>query len=111
MAFSLAGKTALVTGSSTGLGKGIAKVLGEAGANIGVNYFNNTARADDAIAELEAAGIQAVLAKGDVSDEAGVDAVCSSIEEKFGGIDIVVINATPDQPQLPIEEYDWEFYQ
>ncbi len=111
MAFSLAGKTALVTGSSTGLGLGIARVLGNAGANIGLNYFNNTTRAENAIAELETAGINAVLAKGDASDEAGVASICSTIEAKFGGIDIVVINATPDQPLKPIEQYDWDFYQ
>ena len=49
MSFSLAGKTALVTGSSTGLGREIAMYLGKAGAKVAMNYANNQARADEAL--------------------------------------------------------------
>ncbi len=109
--FTLHGRTALVTGSSTGLGKGIARCLGLAGAKVAMNYANNTPRAEEAHAEFEAAGITAMLCRGDVTSEAEIDSMFSSIEATFGPVDIVVVNATSPQPQKPIEEYDWAFYQ
>ena len=54
--FSLEGKTALVTGSSTGLGKRMAVALGQAGAKVAMNYFNNEERAAQALSEFEATG-------------------------------------------------------
>lgn len=110
MAFSLAGRVALVTGSSTGLGKGTAAVLARAGAKVAVNYFNNQQRAQSALDELSKVG-ECALVRGDVSTQEGVDQVFTEAESSLGKVDIIVVNATPDQPELPIEEYDWEFYQ
>ena len=109
--FSLKGKTALVTGSSTGLGKATAKVLGQAGANVVLNYANNVERGTSALDELSQAGIACELARGDVTVEQDVDEMFQAAEDRFGQVDIVVVNATPDQPLKPIEDYDWEFYQ
>ncbi len=109
--FSLKGRVALVTGSSTGLGKAMVAGLGKAGAKVALNYQNNAARAESAFAELEAAGIDGMLVRGDVTDEAEVGRMVAEIAGKLGPVDIVVFNATPAQPQKPIEEYDWEFYQ
>ena len=67
--FSLAGRVALVTGSSTGLGLATASCLGRAGAKVAVNYANNAARADRALAELEAARVTARLFRAHVTDE------------------------------------------
>ncbi len=111
MPFLLADRVAVVTGSSTGLGKGIARSLGEAGAKVVLNYFNNAERGNAALDELKSAGISATLVQADVSSESGVDQLFSAAESAFGPVDIVVSNATPDQPQCPIEEYDWDFYQ
>jgi len=108
---SLAEKVALVTGNSTGLGKAIGMVLGRAGAVVPVNYFNNSARAQRTLDEYKAAGIRTMLVKADVTCPADVDRMVGEIEQAFGAISIVVPNATCDQPQRPIEEYDWEFYQ
>ena len=109
--FSLAGRTALVTGSSTGLGKAVATCLGTAGAKVALNYANNQARGEAALAELQAADITADLFQADVSNDAGVDQLFTAIEGSLGPVDIVVVNATPDQPHKTIEDYDWDFYQ
>jgi len=109
--FSLAGRVALVTGSSTGLGKGMAKCLGIAGARVAVNYANNAGRAERALAELRAAGVTAELFRASVVDEGEIDGMFGAIERSLGPVDIVVVNATPDQPHHTIEDYDWDFHQ
>ena len=110
MAFSLEGRVALVTGSSRGLGRGIALALGKAGAKVVVNYFNDRSAAEDAMAELKTAGVHAMLIRADASDPEQVAGMVESASEKLGTVDVVVPNATPDQPQKPIEEYDADFY-
>ena len=109
--FSLKGRVALVTGSSTGLGKAMAIALGRAGAKVAMNFQNNLARAKKAFAEFEAAGGKGMLVRGDVTDEQGVARIVAKIKAQLGPVDILVLNATPAQPQKPIEEYNWAFYQ
>ncbi len=109
--FSLKGRVALVTGSSTGLGRAMALGLGQAGAKVALNYFNNTARAEKSFSEFEAAGCVGKLFRADVTNEADVAAMHNEIEKSLGPVDILVVNATCDQPQKPIEQYDWAFYQ
>ncbi|MGI9176718.1 MAG: SDR family NAD(P)-dependent oxidoreductase, partial [Pirellulales bacterium] len=109
--FMLQGRVALVTGSSTGLGKATAACLGWAGAKVAVNYAHDTSRAESVVAELRADGITAELFRADVTSEAEIHRMFTAIEQSLGPVDIVVINATPAQPQHPIEEYDWDFHQ
>ena len=109
--FSLADRTVLITGSSTGLGKAMAHSFGAAGARVAINYQNNVERAEETISGFRDAGFEGALFRGDVTDEAEVHRLTAEIAETLGPIDIVVVNATPAQPQKPIEEYDWEFYQ
>jgi 3-oxoacyl-[acyl-carrier protein] reductase len=109
--FSLAGRVALVTGSTTGLGKAMAIALGRAGAKVAINYQHNTARAEQAFAEFKAAGCDGLLVRGDVSSETDVPRLVAEIAASLGPVDILVVNATPDQPHKPIEDYDWAFYQ
>jgi 3-oxoacyl-[acyl-carrier protein] reductase len=111
MAFSLEDRVALVTGSTKGLGKAIALALGRAGARVAVNYFNDSAAAEKAFADLRAEGVAGMLARGDVTREESVAAIYQSVARALGKPDIVVVNATPDQPQLPIEKYTWAHYQ
>ena len=109
--FSLEGRTALVTGSSTGLGKAIAHSLGSAGAKVAFNYSNNTLRAERAFAEFEEAGYQGGLFRGSAVDEGEIESMFREVEHALGPVDILVVNATPAQPQKSIEDYDWAFYQ
>ena len=111
MAQTLKNHVALITGSTTGLGFGIAKVLGLAGSKIIMNYYNDQERANRAYSNLEAMGCEVTLVRGNAIDEKSVNEIVKEGEEKFGPIDILVPNATPDQPLRPIEEYDWDFYQ
>lgn len=109
--FSLRGRVALVTGSTTGLGKAMARALGAAGAQVALNYAHNVERAEKAIAEFQSAGYQGQLFRASVTDEADVERLVTDITDRLGPVDILVVNATPAQPQKPIEEYDWDFYQ
>ena len=111
MAQTLKNDVALITGSTTGLGYGIAKVLGLAGAKVVMNYYNDEERANRAFSEFQSLGCEGILVRGNAIDENSVQKIVEEGESKFGEIDIVVPNATPDQPLKPIEEYDWEFYQ
>lgn len=104
-------RVALVTGSSTGLGKAIALALGRAGVRVALNYFNQQSRAEQTFAEFQAAGGQGGLFRADVTDAAAVKGVVAEIEPALGPVDILVLNATCPQPQRPIEEYDWAFCQ
>ena len=109
--FSLAGRVALVTGSSTGLGRATAECLGRAGARVAVNYAHDVARAEGVLADLRSAGVEAGLFRADVTSAAQIDGMFTAIEQSLGPVDVVVVNATPAQPLKPIEEYDWDFYQ
>jgi len=104
-------RVALVTGSSTGLGKSIALGLGRRGIKVALNYFNNTERAEATFAQFREAGGEGILVRADVSDAQDIDKMYAQICEQLGPIDILVPNATPEQPLKPIEEYDWDFYQ
>lgn len=109
--FDLSGKVAFVTGSSKGLGKAMAMELGRAGAKVALNYFNGKEKAEATFAEFKAAGCEGMLVRANAIDEADVNRAVAEIAATLGPVDILVINATCDQPHKPIEEYDWEFYQ
>ena len=107
---SLEGHTALVTGSSKGLGAGIARCLAKSGANVVLNAFNNIEPAQKIADEIIAQGGRAIAIQADVSKEAEIQKLVEQAGNELGVIDIVVPNATPPQPQKPIEEYDEAFY-
>jgi 3-oxoacyl-[acyl-carrier protein] reductase len=109
--FTLAGRTALVTGSSRGLGRAIALALGAAGAKVALNFANDQGQADAAFAEFSGRGYEGMLVRADVTDEKHVTKMCHAVDKRLGPIDIVVVNATPNQPQKPFELYDWAFHQ
>jgi 3-oxoacyl-[acyl-carrier protein] reductase len=109
--FRLDGRVAVITGASRGLGKAMAFAMGAAGAKVAINYARSQETAERTFDEYCAAGYKGMLVRANVIDEAEVDGMISQVEATLGNVDIVVINATPDQPLKPIEQYDWAFYQ
>lgn len=91
---SLAGKTAVITGSSRNIGKATALALAADGANIVVNGVQDQAAADAVVKEIQAAGGKAVAKLADVSTKAGSDALIKAAVDAFGGVDILVVNAS-----------------
>jgi 3-oxoacyl-[acyl-carrier protein] reductase len=89
----LAGKTALVTGGSRGIGRAIVQALARAGARVAFVYQSNTAAADELFAELREQQADVVGLQADVSSKAAADDVVQKVVERFGKLDILVNNA------------------
>ena len=90
----LAGKTAVITGSSRNIGKATALALAADGANIVVNGVQDQAAADAVVKEIEAMGGKAIAKLADVATKAGADALVQAGVDAFGGVDIMVVNAS-----------------
>jgi NAD(P)-dependent dehydrogenase (short-subunit alcohol dehydrogenase family) len=90
----LTGKRALVTGSSRGIGADTVRNLAGAGARVVVNFRNKEARALKLVAEIEAAGGEAIAIGADLTDPDSVTALFDTISAELGGLDILVLNAS-----------------
>ena len=86
-------QTAIVTGSSSGIGLGVVKALAKAGANVTVNYYKGDDEAAKVVEEIKSDGGEAIAVQADVSDEADVEALFSKTIEAFGAVDIMIANA------------------
>ena len=84
---------ALVTGAATGVGRAAAVRFAENGIDVVINYSRSEAEARETLAMAQAAGVRGLLAKCDVSDDAGVRKMIAEIEQTFGRLDILVNNA------------------
>ncbi len=93
MSKSLAGKTAVITGASRGIGKAIALELAGLGANIVVNYVRNEEAAQTAKTEIEKLGVRAVLFQGNIGDPKAIEELIQTAGKEFGSIDILIHNA------------------
>jgi 3-oxoacyl-[acyl-carrier protein] reductase len=89
----LSGKVAVVTGASKGIGAGIARALGAAGASVVVNYASDKAGAEKAVADIKAKGGKAVAVQGDVSKTDDVKRLFVETKAAFGKLDVLVNNA------------------
>ncbi|RIK39792.1 MAG: NAD(P)-dependent oxidoreductase [Chloroflexi bacterium] len=105
-----AGKIALVTGASLGIGRGIARCLAEEGADLVVNYRSHRDEAESVAAEIEALGGSALLWQADVADRSAVAAMIAGAVEHFGKLDVAVANAAMSIRE-PVVEADWEHVQ
>jgi 3-oxoacyl-[acyl-carrier protein] reductase len=89
----LTGKVAVVTGASKGIGAGIAKGLGAAGAAVVVNYASSQEDAERVVAEITRKGGQAIAIQGNVSHAADVQRLFAETQQAFGAVDVLVNNA------------------
>lgn len=95
---SLTGKNALVTGSSRGIGRGIALKLAEQGARVAVHYYQNEAAAEATLAKVREHGSDGFLVQADVCRMEDVRQMFQRVEAEFGGLDIFVSNARTEAP-------------
>jgi glucose 1-dehydrogenase len=93
----LSGQKALVTGASSGIGLAIARALGEAGADVVINYIAGEDQAQLLVEEIRATGSQALALQADVSDEVQVREMFKKMIDEFSTIDILVNNAGMQQ--------------
>jgi glucose 1-dehydrogenase len=106
----LEGKTALITGSSRGIGRGIAMRFAREGANVIVNYVGSRKAAEEALAEVEGAGARGALLQADVSVTSEVVGLVDQAVAAFGELDILVNNAGVEKhaPFWDITEADYD---
>src|SRR5690242_18483746 len=106
MSLPLESKTALVTGASKGVGKGIALELARCGADVAVNYNSDGAGAEATVAEITAMGRTAFPVQADVGRAADVDRMFADIAGRFPRLNILVNNAGTQvwKPLLELEE-------
>ncbi len=105
----LKGKKALITGASRGIGRGIAEIFAEEGADVAVNYIESAKPAEEVVKGIQATGRKAIAVKGDVAKRADVEAMIDKTWKEFGGLDILVNNAGIETiiPFLELTDEQW----
>jgi 3-hydroxybutyrate dehydrogenase len=103
----LAGRTAVVTGSTSGIGLGIARALAGEGANVVLNGFGDRADVEVIEKELQELGVQTYVDDTDVRYVEAIEHMVRTVEQRFGGVDVLVNNAGI-QHVAPIEEFPVE---
>jgi NAD(P)-dependent dehydrogenase (short-subunit alcohol dehydrogenase family) len=109
----LDGKYALITGSSRGIGRGIALALAESGVSVAVHYFQNQSAAIETLAQVRKRGSDGLLVQADVMRPDQIAAMFRKLEREFGKLDIFVSNARPEaptfyQPPLDVTLKQWD---
>lgn len=106
----LAGKAALVTGSSRGVGRNVALAYGREGANVLINYTTSEGPAQEVVEELRSMGRTAVAVRADVAVKADVERMMAIAKEAFGRLDILVNNAGFSRPGMlhNLSEENWD---
>src|SRR5213593_218596 len=106
-------KYALITGSSRGIGRGIALALAEDHVKVAIHYYQNEAAAKDTLAQVRERGSDGLLVQADVTDPAQITDIFRKLKNEFGKLDIFVSNARPEaaeffQPPLDITLQQWD---
>jgi 3-oxoacyl-[acyl-carrier protein] reductase len=107
----LRGRTAIVTGGGTGIGRAISLGLGRCGANVVVDYSRSKDAAEQTAADVRDAGSAAIAVRCDVTRWADVQSLVQETVERFGGVDILVSNAGVAPPMCPtadLPEEAWD---
>ena len=109
----LNGKHALITGSSRGIGRGIALKLAEHGVKVAINYFQNETAANETLAKVRDRGADGFIIQADVSQETEMRRIFERVQSEFGKLDIFVSNARTELPtfyqtpmQMSVEQWD-----
>jgi enoyl-[acyl-carrier protein] reductase III len=112
----LQNKHALITGSSRGIGRGIALKLAASGVKVAVHYYQNEAAAKDTLAEIRKLGSDGFVVQADVSHPEEIEELFRKVQSEFGKLDIFVSNARPEIPaffqppmEVSLEQWDTAF--
>jgi glucose 1-dehydrogenase/3-oxoacyl-[acyl-carrier protein] reductase len=105
----LQGKVALITGASRGIGRGIAEVFAEEGANIAVNYIDSAQRPEDVVSSVVGKGRRSTAVRADVTKRAEVESMVDQVWSELGPVDILVNNAGIETivPFLELTDEQW----
>lgn len=110
------GKKALITGSSRGIGRGIALKLAEHGTQIAIHYYQNEKAANETLAEVRKRGSDGVVTQADVTRPEEIRRMFGEVRRRFGRLDIFVSNARPEVPaffsppmDITLEQWDAAF--
>lgn len=113
---SLAGKHALVTGGSRGIGRGIALKLADAGCRVAIHYFQNEGAARDTLARVQERGSDGMVVQADVTRPEDISRMFSRVRAEFGSLDVFVSNARPELPaffevplKISVSQWDTAF--
>jgi NAD(P)-dependent dehydrogenase (short-subunit alcohol dehydrogenase family) len=109
-------RRALITGSSRGIGRGIALKLAEEGVKIAIHYFQNERAAKDTLAQVEKRGAEGLIVQADVTKPDEITKMICRVRDEFGALDIFVSNARPEVPEffqgpmdITLEQWDTAF--
>jgi NAD(P)-dependent dehydrogenase (short-subunit alcohol dehydrogenase family) len=110
---SLNGKHALITGSSRGIGRGIALKLAESGVNVAIHYYQNEAAAGDTLAQVRKRGSDGFVVQADVLRPEQITRMFGQVQREFGKLDIFISNARPEAaaffyPPMDITLEQWD---
>ncbi|HEX2916178.1 MAG TPA: 3-oxoacyl-[acyl-carrier-protein] reductase [Chloroflexia bacterium] len=110
MSLSLEGKVAVVTGGSRGIGRAAALLLAKRGAKVVINYSKSADEANQAVAEIKAAGGEATVVQADIAQPADAQRLIDETVKTYGRLDILVNNAgvTRDTLLMRMSENDWD---